>query len=389
MTAREHGLLARYVPEGERVVERIKPSPLSIILLPIWTLVVLLAVASVGLWLGGAWGARLATTALLFALARLFWSWLEWLARLYVLTDARIVRVTGVLRQLATDVPLDRVQTVVIHRLIRERLFGLGTLAFATAGTGGFEAAWLMVPRPERLAHRVRSTIRRGTEAAPRRPTVVGLAGGIGAGKSAVARLLAELGAVVVDSDAQAKAALDRPEVRDELVAWWGPRVLGAGGGIDRKQVAEIIFGDEEERRRLERLVHPLVRHRRDELVRRAARAGAPAVIVDAPLLFEAGIDAECDVVVFVDSPRGERARRVLESRGWDEAELSRRESAQWPIDQKRAKADEVVSNEGDEGALRRAVGEVWERILDRSNRVEGSKRTGRPRTPGPPTRYT
>jgi len=379
MTAREHGLLARYVPEGERVIERIKPSPLSIVLLPAWTLAVLIALSCVGAWLGGAWGFRLTTTALLLALARLVWAWLEWLARLYVLTDARVVRVTGVLRQLATDVPLDRVQTVVIHRLIRERVFGLGTLAFATAGTGGFEAAWVMVPRPERLAERVRSTIRAGSDAAPHGPIVIGLAGGIGAGKSTVARVLGELGAVVADSDAQAKAALDRPEVRDELVAWWGPSVLGDDGQVDRKRVAGIIFGDENERRRLERLVHPLIRQRRGELVERAARAGAPAVVVDAPLLFEAGIDAECDAVIFVDAPREVRAERVLETRGWDEGELARRESAQWAIDKKRAKADEVVENAGGEETLRRAVGAAWERLLARSARSTGMKRTGRP----------
>jgi dephospho-CoA kinase len=196
------------------------------------------------------------------------------------------------------------------------------------------------------------------------RPIVIGLAGGIGAGKSLVARVFAELGCVVIDSDAEAKAALDRPEVRRRLVEWWGSGVVGADGKVDRAEVAKIVFTDEAARRRLEALVHPLVKAARDAAVARASAAGAPAVVVDAPLLFEAGVDKECDVVVFVDAPRAARLARVKATRGWDEPELDRRERAQWGLDVKRPLADYVVVNDRDPGELRGRVGAIFHRII-------------------------
>jgi len=189
-----------------------------------------------------------------------------------------------------------------------------------------------------------------------RKPLVIGLAGGIGAGKSAAAAALADLGCLVSDSDQAAKAELDVPEVRDALVRWWGPRVLGVGGRIDRAQVAAIIFSDPEARRRLEALVHPRLRAARSALIDRAAALDAPGVVIDAPLLFEAGLDTECDAVLFIDAPRELRAARVRATRGWDEGELERRERAQFPLEQKRARSSAVIENAGDERALRAAV---------------------------------
>ncbi|MEN0021595.1 MAG: dephospho-CoA kinase [Planctomycetota bacterium] len=199
-------------------------------------------------------------------------------------------------------------------------------------------------------------------EDAQRRPLVIGIVGGIGAGKSAVARLLATHGAAVIDSDTIAKAALDREDVRDALVSWWGDEVLGADGRIDRQAVGKIVFADDVERRKLESLVHPLVHAARAEAITDAAAAGVRAVVVDAPLLFEAGVDRECDVVIFVDVPRETRLARVA-SRGWDEAELDRREAAQWPIDRKRAASSHVIENAGSEADLQRAVRDLWDSL--------------------------
>lgn len=177
------------------------------------------------------------------------------------------------------------------------------------------------------------------------RPVVIGLAGGVGAGKSAVASAFASLGCLVADSDAQARAALQRPEVVRTLVEWWGKSVLDADGGVDRSRVASIVFERPEERRRLEGLIHPLVRETRGALIDRASTEGAPAVIVDAPLLFEAGLDSECDAVVFVSAPREVRLARVARSRGWDARELDRREAAQWPVEKKRAACGYEIDN--------------------------------------------
>ena len=191
------------------------------------------------------------------------------------------------------------------------------------------------------------------------RVIVLGLAGGIAAGKSHVARLLREMGAVVFDSDAEARALLDEPDVRSELVSWWGGGVLGPDGRVDRARVAAIVFKDPSQRARLESLVHPRLKRDRAQVFREAAAHGARVAVIDAPLLFEAGLDAECDAVVFVDTPRETRLERVRTARGWDEAELERREAAQRPVDEKRARSRFVVDGRLDVPGLRARLAEI------------------------------
>lgn len=200
---------------------------------------------------------------------------------------------------------------------------------------------------------------------------VIGLAGGIGAGKSAVARAFADLGCTVSDSDAQARLALERDDVRRTLVEWWGRGVLDDRGRVDRSAVASIVFDRDDERARLEGLIHPLVRRSRESLIEEAAAAGAPAVIVDAPLLFEAGLDAECDAVVFVDAPRDVRLAR-LAARGWDDAELRRREKAQLPLEEKRRRSSYHLENVGDLGSLHDAARHILSDVLAKYHPHDG-----------------
>lgn len=195
-----------------------------------------------------------------------------------------------------------------------------------------------------------------------RRRPVIGLAGGIGAGKSAVARILADLGCVVTDSDGLGRAALEDPAVRATLTAWWGPGILDEDGRVSRRAVANIVFADPAERRRLEGLTHPWIETRRREQFA-AAPPDAPALVIDAPLLFESGLDAACDAVIFVDADRARRLERVR-SRGWDEAELLRREESQMPLDEKRRRADHVLSNDGSLADLERQVRTVLQGVV-------------------------
>jgi len=192
---------------------------------------------------------------------------------------------------------------------------------------------------------------------------VIGIAGGIGSGKSSVARALASLGALVSDSDLQIRAALETKDVQETLRKWWGESVMGAGGEVDRSAIAKIVFRDSDERQRLETMLHPYALRARTALVERAELEDAPAVVVDAPLLFEAGLDGECDAVVFVDTPREIRAARLRETRGWDENELIRREKAQLPLEHKRSNSDHVIINEGDEADLLESVRAVFTQI--------------------------
>ncbi|MGD9693470.1 MAG: dephospho-CoA kinase [Phycisphaerales bacterium] len=203
------------------------------------------------------------------------------------------------------------------------------------------------------------------------RPFILGLAGGIGAGKSSVARHLASQGALVIDSDANVRDLLTRPDIRDTLAQWWGPRVLSPDQSVNRSAVAAIVFNDPTQRKRLEDLLYPILHQARRETIANAAQQGTWLVVLDAPLLYEAGLDAECDAVLFVDSPRPLRLARVQASRGWDDPELARRESAQAPLEDKRRKAEYAMVNDGDDLALQARVSNVVERLKQHAQRLQ------------------
>lgn len=214
----------------------------------------------------------------------------------------------------------------------------------------------------------VLSAARTGSEKAS--PLVIGVAGGIGSGKSSVARAFAALGCLVIDSDAEVRLLLARDEVKREIVSWWGGGVLNGAGEVDRGAVARIVFTDPVQRERLEGLLHPMLRTNREAMKRRARDAGAPALILDAPLLFEAGLDRECDAIVFVDAPREVRLARVREGRGWSEEELDRREKSQLPLEEKRSRSDYVLRNDRGHDSLSGEVARLLTQMLTRRTKV-------------------
>lgn len=201
------------------------------------------------------------------------------------------------------------------------------------------------------------------TQLPPNRRPVIGIAGGIGSGKSVAARLLGELGCEVCISDDAARAVLLEPEVRAAIVARAGAGVAAADGSVDRAALGRAIFGDPALRRDIEAIMHPRIEARR-----RAQFAAAPeaarAFVIDAPLLFEVGLDRECDAVVFIDAPREQRLARVRSSRGWDEGELARREMSQLQLDEKRRRSTHVVENHGDTARLKGMLSSILERIV-------------------------
>jgi dephospho-CoA kinase len=188
---------------------------------------------------------------------------------------------------------------------------------------------------------------------------MVGLTGGIGAGKSAVARRLAELGAVVIDSDALARevVAPGTPGL-DEVVAAFGPAVLDPDGALDRAALGRIVFADDERRRRLEAIIHPRVRARAAEI---ATSAPSDAVVVnDVPLLVEAGLAGLYQVVIVVLASEDVRVARLLRDRGMTEADVRARITAQATDEQRRAVADIVIVNDTDMDDLRSQVDAAW-----------------------------
>lgn len=179
---------------------------------------------------------------------------------------------------------------------------------------------------------------------------VIGLTGGIGAGKSLVARCFERLGCAVIDADVLAREALETEAVRATLIQWWGRKICDDAGGIDRKRVAAVVFDNPAELARLEDLLHPLIHARRHELRAKFAWDTAiRAIVEDSPLLLEKDFADECDAVVYVQAARCVRLARVARRRGWSAGELERREKNQWPLDKKQKRADYIVTNDADE----------------------------------------
>ncbi|AWD24101.1 dephospho-CoA kinase [Micrococcus luteus] len=202
------------------------------------------------------------------------------------------------------------------------------------------------------------------TDPVAERPRVhVGLTGGIAAGKSAVARVLQERGALLVDSDALARLVLEKgtdglAAVQDEF----GDRVITADGELDRVEMARIVFGDEGARQRLNRIVHPRIRAAARRIV---AEAGPDAVVVqDVPLLVETGQADAFDLVIVVEAPLEERLRRMVEDRGMSRADAEARIAAQATDEQRRAVADVVIVNDADLERLASVANQVWDRFL-------------------------
>jgi dephospho-CoA kinase len=181
---------------------------------------------------------------------------------------------------------------------------------------------------------------------------VIGIIGGIGCGKSAVAAMFAREGCAVIDSDALAHEVLESEEVKAALRAWLGEAVFADDRRVSRKTLGELVFADAEKLKRLNSLVHPRIGRRRDELMTKyLADPGVKAIVWDTPLLVEVGLDRECDAVVFIKTSREVREARVRQRRGWSAAELEKREKSQIGLDKKAAIADYCIDNSGDEVA--------------------------------------
>ena len=210
---------------------------------------------------------------------------------------------------------------------------------------------------------------------------IIGIVGGIGSGKSYVARLFGEFGCMVIDSDAQVREAYHDPAVTKAIRGWWGGGVFHPDGTVNRSAVAARVFADPAEKRRLEGLLHPMVHAARKRQM--AGAASDPQVVAyvwDTPLLFEAGLAGQCDAIVFVDAPPETRLARVRATRGWDEAELLRREKSQMPLDTKRGLSDHRVNNTADAGADISGSNDPREQV----RRVLSQILAGSKRTPGP-----
>ena len=192
---------------------------------------------------------------------------------------------------------------------------------------------------------------------------LIGLTGGAGSGKSTAAEMFRELGAAVIDAD-EASHAVYAPQTPgfDAVVREFGPEYV-RGGQVDRARLGELVFHDDDARRRLNAIVHPLVREWMAERTAEADRDGAEVVIHDVPLLFENGLEGLYSDVVLVYAPKRVQIKRLVEGRGISEDRARAIIAAQLPIDEKRGRAQRVIDNSGSREVTRAQVNRVWDEL--------------------------
>lgn len=182
---------------------------------------------------------------------------------------------------------------------------------------------------------------------------LIGLVGGIGSGKSTVARGLAQrMPVAILDADRSGHETLRKPEVKVALRQAFGDSIFDPSQEVQRSQLAALVFGSDDRARQnrltLEQITHPVIRADIRQQLQLARDAGqVEVVLLDAPILLESGWKELCDAVVFIDTPLACRQQWTAAGRGWTPEELARREASQWPITRKREASDFIVDNSG------------------------------------------
>ena len=194
----------------------------------------------------------------------------------------------------------------------------------------------------------------------------VGLTGGIGSGKSTVARMLGGAGFAVVDADQVARDIMEPGSpVLEEVAAAFGADLIGDDGALDRGELARRAFATTEDTQRLNVITHPAIRAESERRFAAAEEAGEQAVIYDMPLLVDLGLNQDMDLTVVVDVDKEERIRRLVDKRGLDEADARARMAQQIDDATRLAAADVVIDNNGPLDALEPQVAALIKKIKD------------------------
>ena len=192
----------------------------------------------------------------------------------------------------------------------------------------------------------------------------IGLTGGIGSGKSTVAAMLAEHGALVIDADAISRELVSAgmPALA-ELAAAFGPGILREDGSLNRGELARLAFSEPEGTTKLNAIMHPRIREESERRLAAAADSGCPVVVYDMPLLLETGQQGLVDLVVVVDVPEEMQVERATGERGLDADDVRRRMAVQVDRAARRDAADAVIDNSGSIADTRAQVDRLWERL--------------------------
>jgi len=192
---------------------------------------------------------------------------------------------------------------------------------------------------------------------------IIGITGGFGTGKSYVTGIFRSLGAKVIDADRLAHESIKKGNTAyRKVVALFGPSVLKAGREIDRRKLGRLVFGDKRLLKRLDKIVHPEVIKTIKNKIRQARRDDV--VVIDAPLLIEAGLAGLVDKLVVVACPKSEQIRRCIKKFGIDKKEVLKRVRNQISLMKKIKMADHVVDNSGPKAETREAAKKIWRQIV-------------------------
>jgi dephospho-CoA kinase len=203
---------------------------------------------------------------------------------------------------------------------------------------------------------------------------LVGLTGGIAAGKSTVAKRLVELGAIEIDADVLAKEAVAAgSDGLQAIVEHWGPSILTADGELDRAEMAKIIFKDPKQRQLLEEIVHPAVAARSREMI---LSAGSDSIVIyNVPLLVEAGVSLPFDIVVTVEAPKSAQIDRMIKQRGMTQEEAEARIAAQASPAQRAQRSEIILNSNQSLGRLLDDTDSLWRKLqsaaLEKSQRAQ------------------
>jgi dephospho-CoA kinase len=193
---------------------------------------------------------------------------------------------------------------------------------------------------------------------------VIGLTGGIASGKSTVAGMFADLGAVIIDADKIARDVVDPgQEGLHSIVQHFGEEVLDQEGRLDRKKMGELVFSNEEARKTLNSLLHPLIRSRMEQEKQKALLLHPPLVILDIPLLYESNWQKRLEKVIVVYVPEPLQVQRLMNRNCLTLEEATQRIKAQMPIEEKKQRADFLIDNSGTTEKTKEQVALLFRRL--------------------------
>ena len=199
----------------------------------------------------------------------------------------------------------------------------------------------------------------------PKKKPIIGILGGVGSGKSTVAAEFAKLGCEVIDADKIAHELLERKVVREKIVASFGEAILDSAGKINHRKLADIVFADADKLSLLNKIIHPLVLERAEELIKRVKHQNqVKAIVLDMPLLVEVGWAKRCDKLIFVECEQQLRAERTKKMGIFSKNQLKIRENFQISLDNKESIADNIIDNNSGFSALAGQVTDIFSCIM-------------------------